>query len=273
MNSTATFDAIKYDDGLLRPVTDCLTVEEALQVSINGVAYTVTMRSPGDDYHLVRGLLLTEGIYTDRETGFDSFVETRHNKAGLPLKIDVRVDPSRIRKPFENSRSYLSASSCGLCGKRELEDIDVNGRPIECDQKLDLGLIEPMFARMRARQNAFEASGGSHASAAFSIDGQMLSIMEDIGRHNAVDKVIGELVESKTLDRASCLLVSGRISYEIVAKAFMARIPFLAAVSAPSSLAVETAESAGICIIGFCRNGKATAYSMRSRIWEGGGHV
>jgi len=123
---------------------------------------------------------------------------------------------------------------------------------------------------MRAQQKAFDASGGSHASAAFSIDGELLAVKEDIGRHNAVDKVIGELIESKTLDRASCLLVSGRISYEIVAKAFMARIPFLAAVSAPSSLAVETAESMGICIIGFCRNGKATAYSVQSRIRSGG---
>jgi len=269
MNSTASFAALKYDHGLLSPVTDCLTVEEVLQVSINGVAYTVTMRSPGDDHHLVRGLLLTEGIYTDLEAGFGSFVETRRNKAGVPLKIDVRIDPSKIRKPFENSRSYLSASSCGLCGKRELDDIEVKGHVIECDQKLDPGLIEPMFARMRERQDSFEASGGSHASAAFSIDGELLSIKEDIGRHNAVDKVIGELIENKTLDRASCLLVSGRISYEIVAKAFMARIPFLAAVSAPSSLAVETAESMGICIIGFCRNGKATAYSMQSRIREG----
>ena len=95
MNTTASFDALKYDGGRLSPVTDCLTVEEVLQVSINGIAYTVTMRSPGDDHHLVRGLLLTEGIYTDLETGFAGFVETRRNKSGVPLKIDVRIDPRR----------------------------------------------------------------------------------------------------------------------------------------------------------------------------------
>jgi FdhD protein len=173
----------------------------------------------------------------------------------------------------------MSVSSCGICGKTELDTFNKHAKPLESsldsarddisrgdNEKLEPGLISKMFGQMSSSQETFKHSGGSHAAAAFTFDGMLLSVMEDIGRHNAVDKVIGDLILKKQLANTKCMTVSGRISYEIVNKCFSAGIPFLAAVSAPSSLAVDLADQFGITLMGFCRDTKFTVYSHSERI-------
>ena len=156
-------------------------------------------------------------------------------------------------------------SSCGICGKTELGDLAFIGKTIDDNDKIDIGLIHNMFSKMNAFQFDFRKSGGTHAAAAFTLKGDLLCAMEDIGRHNAVDKIVGKLINDKQLNDAKIITVSGRISYEIVIKCFKARIPFLAAVSAPSSLAVDYAKELGITLFAFCRDERATCYSNPQR--------
>ncbi|MEN8818175.1 MAG: formate dehydrogenase accessory sulfurtransferase FdhD, partial [Polaribacter sp.] len=150
---------------------------------------------------------------------------------------------------------------CGICGKQELKDLVVSGDTIDLKNAMAASNIQKMFALMQAHQKTFKKSGGSHAAALFNANNTLLSIQEDIGRHNAVDKVIGELLLKKQLKEATFMLVSGRVSYEIVSKAFIAKIPIIVAVSACSSLAVDFSKEFGICLIGFTRDEKMTIYA------------
>ena len=261
----SNYSGLKYKDGIFKDVQDTLTVEEAIQISINGDPYTVTMRTPGDDEELVRGLLYSEEIYPYTDKAF-KMMTTNINKDGEVTSVDVLVNEADLGRGYIPTRNILSVSSCGICGKRELDDISVNGEPLKHANKLDLDILHKMFLDMNAHQKSFLKSGGCHAAAAFSISGEMLEIREDIGRHNAVDKVIGGLILNGRLNNAHCLLVSGRVSYEIVTKAFMANFPYLASVSAPSTLAVDYAEQLGITLLSFCRDGKATCYSHQEAI-------
>ncbi|OFY98239.1 MAG: formate dehydrogenase family accessory protein FdhD [Bacteroidetes bacterium RIFCSPLOWO2_12_FULL_31_6] len=218
------------------------------------------MRTPGSENELVRGLLFSENVYSDLETDPLIVVKEKSEK-GFITSIDVTIPKEKIGKGFEISRSIISVSSCGICGKSELDSLPNNSVELKVDEKLNPEIISIMFEQMNSAQNTFKQSGGSHAAAAFTINGKLLAIQEDIGRHNAVDKVIGSLLFQKQLPKAKCLVVSGRISYEIVNKCFLAGIPFLAAVSAPSSMAVDLAEQWGITLMAFCRENKFTAYS------------
>jgi len=159
----------------------------------------------------------------------------------------------------------LSVSSCGICGKTELSDLAFIGKTIDDNNKIDIGLIHSLFNKMNNFQYDFRESGGTHAAAAFTLNGKLLCAMEDIGRHNAVDKILGKLINNQELNDAKIMTVSGRISYEIIIKCFKARIPFLAAVSAPSSLAVDYAKELGITLFAFCRDQRATCYSNTQR--------
>lgn len=256
---------IRLEANHIVEVEDLLTVEEALQININGKPYTLTMRTPGDDDYLVRGLLFTENI----TSGNQDYISLHLNKdfeSGLVHSADVLVSPNDINYDFLTERTIYSGSSCGLCGKRETDDIKVQGEAINTNGEIKMNTLMAMFEKMNRKQTTFNRSGGSHASAAFNSEGEMLAHCEDIGRHNAVDKVVGQLLVSKKLASAFCLIVSGRLSYEIVTKTYRAGIPVLAAVSAPSSLAVSTAERLGITIAGFCRGNRATIYSHTNRI-------
>ena len=159
----------------------------------------------------------------------------------------------------------LSVSSCGICGKTELEELNPENK-LQKGFTLNIQDLLLMFNEMREQQVTFHQSGGSHAAAAFSKDNDLISLREDIGRHNAVDKVVGQLLNQNQLKEAKCLIVSGRISYEIVAKSFAANIPVLAAVSAPSSLAVDFAKELGITLLGFSRGNKTTCYANPERL-------
>ncbi|MFD0762956.1 formate dehydrogenase accessory sulfurtransferase FdhD [Lutibacter aestuarii] len=255
---TLTYEGLQIKKGTLKKVKDALVVEAALQININSEPYTVVMRTPGDDIELIRGLLYAEDIYKEKDNVNFELIEKRENGFSI---INTIIPKTKLGKGYLNKRTLLSVSSCGICGKQKLDDISVNGIKLNNNFDFDFNRIENMFSKMKEQQDTFEISGGSHAAALFNSNYQILSIKEDIGRHNAVDKVIGELLQNKTLDKVNCMLVSGRVSYEIISKAFIAKIPFVIAVSACSSLAVDFAKEFGICLIGFSRGKKATIYS------------
>ncbi|PCJ25555.1 MAG: formate dehydrogenase family accessory protein FdhD [Flavobacteriales bacterium] len=243
-------------------VDDNLTVEEALQIIINDEIFSITMRTPGNDEDLVRGLLYSEDIYKSGKKLNISF--PKNEEKGI-TEANIIIDKTLLSDGYSNSRNLLSVSSCGICGKKELENLD-GSQQLKNGNTLSIKDLFKMFEVMNKGQPTFHQSGGSHAAAAFSKNIELLSIREDIGRHNAVDKVIGHLVNNKQLNKATCLTVSGRVSYEIVSKAFAAKIPILAAVSAPSTLAVDFAKELGITLLGFCRENKATCYSHPERL-------
>lgn len=244
--------------------SDWLTVEAPLQILVNRRPFTVTMRTPGQDEALARGLLFTEGVVPGRGRGYEA---TREDcSLGIAARsIDLTVPESELVWQ-SHERSMMSASSCGLCGKTHLEDIETDGPSVSEDGALTVDRIFTMQDRMRAEQASFARSGGTHAAAAFALDGALLAVHEDIGRHNAVDKVIGTLIEEDLLDRAGAMTVSGRVSFEIVTKAAAADIRFLIAVSAPSSLAVDLARMRGMTVVGFCRDDRLTVYCHGRRV-------
>jgi len=262
--ATNQYQGIKYNQHKTEKVDDYLTVEEALQININNKPFSITMKTPNDDDSLIRGLLYSEDIYRGKEK---LEITYQKNKENSITEANIIIDESLLKTGYSNSRNFLSASSCGICGKTELEEIDASCK-IEANNKFSLEAITRMFDLMQTKQNTFELSGGSHAAGAFTKKGELLCVMEDIGRHNAADKVIGYLINHNLLDQAKCITVSGRISYEIVSKTFAAKIPVLAAVSAPSTLAVDFAKELGITLLGFCRENKATCYAHPERIEE-----
>ncbi|MGB5317270.1 MAG: formate dehydrogenase accessory sulfurtransferase FdhD, partial [Robiginitalea sp.] len=184
---------------------------------------------------------------------------------GIVAVAELNIPEQYLGNGYSNSRSLLSVSSCGICGKTELGEQDF-GSAIESDISFSAELFSEMFRQMNQHQHDFMESGGTHAAALFDRTGRLIVAREDIGRHNAVDKAVGQLLLEGRLDQAKAMTVSGRISYEITIKAFRAGIPFLAAVSAPSSLAVDYAKEFGITLLGFCRDGRATCYSNPQRV-------
>ncbi len=260
------YNGVIYNSGNFSQVADAISIEVALSIAVNGVPFTVTMQTPGNEIELARGLLYTENIFTEPSI-FPEVEIVSRNQEGYITALNMVVDSRYIIKDFANTRNVISASSCGICGKTELDEF--HGIKINVSEKLEADLIPKMFEQISRGQSDFKQSGGTHAAGAFDIDGHMLTMQEDIGRHNAVDKVIGYLIINRLLSEAKCITVSGRISFEIVNKTRLARIPFLAAVSAPSSLAIENAEEAGITLMAFCRNTKFTIYSNPQNVAMG----
>jgi FdhD protein len=258
-----TYDGILVSKGNQSKVSDGIVVEAALQININKESYTVVMRTPGNDFELIRGLLFAEDIYKGTENLNFEIVEEKINGFSI---ININIPKDKIGKGYLNKRTLLSVSSCGICGKQELEDIELKGNTLKKEQLFSAHLIEEMSLKMSSLQEVFKHTGGSHAAAIFDKNYQLLSIKEDIGRHNAVDKAVGELVHQNDLKQAYCMLVSGRVSYEIVSKAFIAKIGIIVAVSACSSLAIDYAKEFGICLIGFSRTNKMTIYANPTKI-------
>jgi FdhD protein len=255
---TLTYQAIKIIAKKHSKIEDVLVVEAPLQININNEAYTVVMRTPDNDIELIRGLLYAEDIYKSA-TNFNFEIKKLDNK--IASIINVQISKEKLGKGYLNKRTLLSVSSCGICGKKELKDINVEGKKLKNNTYFSSEIIHKMFTKMNFCQETFKHSGGSHAAAIFNKNHNLLTIKEDIGRHNAVDKTVGSLLLENTLKEANYLLVSGRVSYEIVSKAFIAKIPIIVAVSACSSLAVDFAKEFGICLIGFTRTNKMTVYA------------
>jgi FdhD protein len=261
----SSYQGIKIKPNEVKSVSDPLTVEDALAIFINGEKFMVTMRTPGDELELVRGLLFSEDIYRQKKPDLEATIAEIDSR-GYISKINVEIPEKLLGDGYKNSRSLLSVSSCGICGKQDLLEVVSTDQIIQEDLRIGLTDITKMFAVLEKNQTQFAQSGGVHAAAVFEKNHELLTIKEDIGRHNAVDKAIGSLLLLEKLTQAEFLLVSGRVSYEIVTKAFAARIPFLAAVSAPSSLAVDYAKELGITLMGFCRTNKFTVYSNVDRV-------
>jgi FdhD protein len=257
------YSAVKLTSSHADEVSDSLTLEHPLSIAINGTAFTLTMHTPGDEENLARGLLFSEGVYKNKKL-HPQFEIIEKSEEGFISSMNVLISENEIDKSQLNKRNLLSVASCGICGKTEL--LLPEGSSLTATGQLRLENIQNMFVDMNEKQRAFIDSGGCHAASAFSKEFQLLSLKEDIGRHNAVDKVIGALLQREELSKANFLLVSGRVSYEIITKCFIAGIPFLLAVSAPSSLAVDFAKELGITLIGFCREDRATVYSNVERV-------
>ncbi len=263
--ATRDYQGKKFQIGETKLTEDALTIEEPLQITINQKPFTVSMRTPGEDKNLIRGLLHSEGIVNDIEVT-PKIELTRKEGNELITEANLTIPVELLGDGYLNSRSLLSVSSCGICGRTALEDWPENAKVLHDQTSLSVQLVSQLFEKMNSLQTSFKKSGGTHAAAAFTIKGELICLMEDIGRHNAVDKVIGKLLYLSKIDQAKVLTVSGRISYEIITKCFKAKIPFLAAVSAPSSLAVDFAKELGITLLAFCRNGRATCYANPKRI-------
>jgi len=265
-DGTKRAHALRWAAGEAAAVEDALLIEAPLHIRLNGAAYTTTMRTPGDDEALARGLLFTEGIVPAAEAPLEYRV-VNDPESGLPACIDVTVPEEFIAKSVEGRRTTMATSSCGVCGTRAPEDIEVYGPPLEPrhDARVAIRRVAGLRGKMQDAQVLFRATGGCHAAAVFDAGGELLEIKEDIGRHNAVDKAVGALAESSRLRQAAVLFVSGRVSYEIVYKAYRAGIPILLAVSSASSLAVDTANRLGIALAGFCRDDRATVYTHAGR--------
>jgi FdhD protein len=257
------------DQAITRPET--LAVEEPLEIRVNGTPVTVTMRTPGSDIELAQGFLLTEGVIANRE----DVLTIRYcggrgdDSANTYNVLDVTLAPGVKPPDLDVTRNFYTTSSCGVCGKASLDAVRVIGRfsPGEDPATVAAATLKAMPGQLRSAQKVFASTGGLHAAALFGVDGTMLVVREDIGRHNAVDKVIGWALEHERVPLgATVLLVSGRASFELTQKAVLAGIPVLAAVSAPSSLAVSLAEESGITLVAFLREDSMNVYTRADRI-------
>ena len=253
-----SYEAISYTNGQIQKFSDEIVVEGALQININGVPYTVVMRTPGNDFDLIRGLLYAEDIYKKKEKPEFKIIEEKPNGFSV---INVIIPQNELGKGYLNKRTLLSVSSCGICGKQDLDAISIKGEKIYSKKNLNNIDLETKFDLLKKNQQLFKKTGGSHAAGIFSTNNETIAIAEDIGRHNAVDKVIGNYLNENSDKQPQFLIVSGRVSYEIVSKAFIAKIPIIAAVSACSSIAIDYAKEFGITLIGFSRNKKHTIYA------------
>ena len=274
---TRRHGVLRVDAGVAIRRSDTLAVEEPLEIRLNGESYLVTMRTPGNDIDLARGLLYSERIVNDRS----DIVLARYCAGSGPEGVndynvlDVTLAPP-ISAPAAARRNVITTSACGICGTTSIDQV-LRESPYPPDPELqvaaDLVLAAPM--RLRQHQRAFDQTGGLHAAGLLDLNSEMACVREDVGRHNAVDKVIGWAIEQELLPlRQMILAVSGRASFELTQKAVLAGIPVLAAVSAPSSLAVELAEEAGLTLVGFVRGKTMNVYTHPDRmIWSTNGQI
>ncbi|MGH3677323.1 MAG: formate dehydrogenase accessory sulfurtransferase FdhD [Mycobacterium sp.] len=257
------------DDTVTRPET--LVVEEPLEIRVNGNPVTVTMRTPGSDVELAQGFLLTEGVIGHRHD-----VRTvRYCRGAGPDNtntynvLDVTLSPGVAMPEVDITRNFYTTSSCGVCGKASLDAVRTISRycPGDDPSTVAADTLSVMPERLRTAQKVFASTGGLHGAALFDVDGTTLAVREDIGRHNAVDKVIGWALEQDRIPLSgTVLLVSGRASFELTQKAVMAGIPVLAAVSAPSSLAVDLASQSGLTLVAFLRGESMNVYTRGDRV-------
>lgn len=248
-------------------VSDELAVEEPLEIRVDTRSISVTMRTPGHDEELAIGFLVTEGILQRREQVQEV---RRYPRNELGNVVDVFLTQETVVDFARLTRHVFATSSCGLCGKTSLEAVQGAFPPIVSGLPVSRATLLSLPGRMRAHQATFDRTGGLHAAALFSMEGELRVLREDIGRHNAVDKVIGHTLmrDAAELSR-SLLLVSGRASFEILQKALAAGIPSVAAISAPSSLAVDFAQASGQLLVGFLRGDHFNVYAGAERIQDG----
>jgi FdhD protein len=252
---------LEWQEGTVRAVQDSLAAEEPLEVRVNGRPLTVTMRTPGHDLELAAGFLLTEGIIQARSqvAAIRAAVPQNGVKSNV---VEVELNESSF-DPADLQRNFYAASSCGICGKASIDAIRTRGlRPPNSNFRFDPDVLCRLPDTLRGEQAVFSRTGGLHAAALFDAAGALLAVREDIGRHNAVDKIAGwALLDDRLPLSSHVMMVSGRGGFEIVQKALAAGIPILASVSAPSSLAVKLARELGLTLVGFLRGRRFVVYS------------
>lgn len=250
---------------------DAVVAEEPFELRLGGRPLTVTMRTPGNDVELAHGFLLSEGVIRSREdvvtaTYCGSVDDEGHNTYNV---LNVTLSPDVPPPSTDIERNFYTTSSCGICGKASLEAVRLSSAfPVRDDPTaVPAQVLGDLPSSLRQAQRMFDVTGGLHAAGLFTADGRTLVVREDVGRHNAVDKVLGwALLDDRVPLAATILLVSGRASFELVQKAVMAGVPMLAAVSAPSSLAVDLARESGLTLVGFLREGTMNVYSHPERV-------
>ncbi|MFC9671749.1 formate dehydrogenase accessory sulfurtransferase FdhD [Streptomyces sp. NPDC059904] len=251
---------------------DTLVAEEPLEIRLNGKPLAITMRTPGDDFALAAGFLVSEGVLgaTEELQSIVYCAGAVQDGSNTYNVVDVRTAPGVVIPDITLERNVYTTSSCGLCGKASLDAVRTTTRFAIDDTppvRIEPSLLASLPDRLREAQRVFDRTGGLHAAALFSEAGELLDIREDVGRHNAVDKLVGRALQNGGLPLSrAILLVSGRASFELAQKAVMAGIPVLAAVSAPSSLAVDLAAETGLTLVGFLRGPNMNVYAGEHRI-------
>jgi FdhD protein len=265
--------SIRWQEGDCYEREDHLTVEEPFEVRIEHRSLATIMRTPGHDFELALGFLFSEGVIQHASDVLSLEHELDHDGLPLPNVVNVVL---REREPKGGAcaisasfnRHFIVSASCGLCGKNSIADLLQSAPPLEPDTlRISHETLYSLPLQLRSQQAVFKHTGGLHAAGLFRVSGEMLLLREDIGRHNAVDKVIGHGLLHGNCPYTDCILmVSGRSSFEIIQKALLARIPFVAAISAPSSLAVELADQCGITLVGFLRDRSMNVYTHSERV-------
>jgi FdhD protein len=257
-------------DGVRSARADTVATEEPMEIRVGGPgqeaeAVAVTMRTPGGDYELAAGFLFTEGLIAPGDVRRVAYCD---DLGGEEQRYNVVT--VTLGRPFDHEvlhRNFFATSSCGICGKAALDDVEVRCAPVAGGTVVSTSVLVSLPDSLRAKQRVFDRTGGLHAAGLFTAEGRLVTLREDVGRHNAVDKVIGEHLLAGRVPLADHVLqVSGRASFEIVQKAAVAGIPVVSAVSAPSSLAVDAAERLGLTLAGFVRDGRCNVYTHPERV-------
>ncbi len=261
----ARIELTRLERGTARTATDWVAREEPLEIRVEGRSIAITMRTPGHDEELAAGFLLTEGVIKTAADIFDITLCPATNDGGnvadVLLTSGVKVNWDSL------TRHVFASSSCGVCGKATLDAVFGNFPPVTSSLKVSSALLQSLPDKLRAAQETFDQTGGLHASAIFDRDGKLIVLREDVGRHNALDKALGFCLRSQMLPLSEhILMVSGRVSFELMQKALAAGIPIVAAISAPSSLAVDFADSSGQTLVGFLRGETMNVYAGDERI-------
>lgn len=254
------YSIVQYRAGARATVEDSISAEEPLQITLDGHPIAVVMRTPCDDLDLVRGFLLSEGVLPNLDGVTRIDLEKNQNHALVFLKDEVTVDFAR------HQRNLYSASSCGICGKATIDSIRQNHPRVMGEFSVKSEVLLGLPDKLREAQRVFESTGGLHAAGLFDSEGTLLVLREDVGRHNAIDKVLG-FAGVESLDLSSVILqVSGRVSFEVMQKAHALGVPMISAISAPTSLAVDFAQESGQTLIGFLRPPRFNCYAGVERI-------
>ena len=258
------------DGGVRNHRPDTLATEEPMEIRVQGPGQraqqvAVTMRTPGGDHELAVGFLFTEGLITRGEVRRVAYCDDLDDEEQRYNVVTVTLE-----RPFDHERlhrNFFATSSCGVCGKAALDDVEVRCGPVSDGPVVPVDVLVSLPDRLRSKQRVFDRTGGLHAAGLFTSGGNLVTLREDVGRHNAVDKVIGEQVLAGRVPLTDLVLqVSGRASFEIVQKAAVAGIPVVSAVSAPSSLAVDAAARFGMTLVGFVREGRGNVYTRPERV-------
>lgn len=252
----------RFSNGETHSQTDMVAIEEPLELRVEGEPTAVLMRTPGEDLNLCRGFLYTEGVIEDRD---DIYAIAHIDSPSRPKgnTVDVRLSTGvPLLRRHKAKRSFFASSSCGICGKESIDRVITGGTKIPFTPQIDEHILFSLPQKLRSQQKSFTKTGGIHAVGLFTLAGELLYLEEDVGRHNALDKVIGSALDQDILPLSNhILLFSGRASFELMQKAWTAKVPIVVAIGAPSSLAIDLAQKAGIQLFAFLKENRCNQYT------------